>query len=271
MQIALLLVACAGAVNAAAGVLEVDLVFPRNETYAPTAAFPVIFAYRNSELAPFLNTQLSLAISEGWDLYSSPNRVSAPYDMRWANFSSNDPYFELRVFTSFNKEGTWRLDWSLSWDDCTNETWNREVDVISHNTARTIMFTIKNSAQEVDLVAATNNRNCSEEDAVVINIDRTLEVPSIHWDGVGGICASVASNASNASTTPLTTPTPTPCQVKFDSAEAASMSSSMAARLCQASPNCTSTDDDKNTGQRLTGSLTAGWAAAVGALVHFLV
>ncbi|KAK4155344.1 hypothetical protein C8A00DRAFT_13646 [Chaetomidium leptoderma] len=40
-----------GAIVNAAGVLEVDLVFPRNETYAPPTYMPVIFAFRNPELA----------------------------------------------------------------------------------------------------------------------------------------------------------------------------------------------------------------------------
>jgi hypothetical protein len=32
-------------VGASSGVVEVDLIFPRNETYAPTAYLPIIFAF----------------------------------------------------------------------------------------------------------------------------------------------------------------------------------------------------------------------------------
>ena len=41
MQAALLLAACAGAVNAALGVMEISLVFPRNETCEPLARYRI--------------------------------------------------------------------------------------------------------------------------------------------------------------------------------------------------------------------------------------
>lgn len=40
-----------GAIVSASGVLEVDLVFPHNDTYAPTEWFPIVFAFQNAELA----------------------------------------------------------------------------------------------------------------------------------------------------------------------------------------------------------------------------
>ncbi|KAA8649670.1 uncharacterized protein ATNIH1004_002341 [Aspergillus tanneri] len=49
-----------GAIVGASGVLEVDLVFPRNETYAPTDYFPVVFALQNAERARYLKSQLKL-------------------------------------------------------------------------------------------------------------------------------------------------------------------------------------------------------------------
>jgi hypothetical protein len=32
--------------------VEVDLIFPRNDTYAPSALFPIVFAFQNAALAP---------------------------------------------------------------------------------------------------------------------------------------------------------------------------------------------------------------------------
>ncbi|THC87758.1 hypothetical protein EYZ11_012793 [Aspergillus tanneri] len=52
-----------GAIVGASGVLEVDLVFPRNETYAPTDYFPVVFALQNAERARYLKSQLKLQSS----------------------------------------------------------------------------------------------------------------------------------------------------------------------------------------------------------------
>jgi hypothetical protein len=56
-----------GIINAAepavaAGVVEIDLVFPRNETYAPTQWMPVVFAVRNTELARYLIPSMSYSV-----------------------------------------------------------------------------------------------------------------------------------------------------------------------------------------------------------------
>ena len=54
-----LLAACMGTIINASDILEVDLLFPRNETYAPTNRFPVVFAFQNSKRARYLNPQIS--------------------------------------------------------------------------------------------------------------------------------------------------------------------------------------------------------------------
>jgi hypothetical protein len=38
---------------------------------------------------------------------------SLSYYMRWANFSSNDPYYELRVM-NLDQEVRWQLFWDVS-------------------------------------------------------------------------------------------------------------------------------------------------------------
>ena len=45
-------------VQAAGGIVEVDLVFPRNETYR-TSAIPILFAIQNSALAVPLTLRIS--------------------------------------------------------------------------------------------------------------------------------------------------------------------------------------------------------------------
>jgi hypothetical protein len=49
------------------GVIEVDLLFPHNETCAPTEYMPLVFAFQNPEMAPLFGI-----------------------DMRWTNFSSSN-------------------------------------------------------------------------------------------------------------------------------------------------------------------------------------
>jgi hypothetical protein len=196
MQPAWILLFFLSGVNAAAGVVEVDLVFPRNETYVPTSTFPIIIAFQNSGLAPFLNPQIYVDIM---NLDDDRGHAKSPsYDMRWANFSSSDPYHKLRVL-NFDKEGRWALAWEVSWDGCTEEslaTSSGYKNIMHNKTRRAMIFTTRNAAQEVDLVSATNNRNFSEDQGVAISVTTTLPGPELYkWDhnNGNGICASLAS------------------------------------------------------------------------------
>ncbi|PGH11757.1 hypothetical protein AJ80_07018 [Polytolypa hystricis UAMH7299] len=59
----LLLLACAGTtVQAASGNLEIDLIFPQNDTYSPQPIIPVAFAFQNSALAGFLQPRVNFII-----------------------------------------------------------------------------------------------------------------------------------------------------------------------------------------------------------------
>ncbi|RYP18678.1 hypothetical protein DL765_003813 [Monosporascus sp. GIB2] len=245
------LVACMGPIIDAAGVLEVDLVFPRNDTYAPTPDMPVVFAFQNAELARFLNPYISYKI-RNWDDSSWNDSVSFHHDLSWTNWSSHDPYFVYHYFDEFNTEGRWWLTWTVSWQSC-DEGWLSDPFVqsnhrrmISNSSSWSNLFTTENSGQEVDLVAATTNKPCPEELGVAINVtDKTMEVPYwVDWSG-GETCAVVAP--------PTLTPTPDPCRVKIDSAVVASISASVLATQCKSlypPANCPA-EDDKSAAQRL--------------------
>jgi hypothetical protein len=133
-------------------------------------------------------------------------------------------------------------------------------------TSRWMVFTTKASGKEVDLVAATTNRNCSEDEGVAISIAATLSVPyNVDWEynNGNGTCASMAS----------TTPAPTPCQVKFDSIAASSMSSSITSRDCAATrrpgDSCPS-DKGKNAATQLTGKAAVCLTAVFGVLTYIV-
>ena len=58
--------------RAAAGVVEIDVVFPRNnQTYAPTSHFPIVFAVQNPDLARHLDPFINSFIHNGSDLGGS--------------------------------------------------------------------------------------------------------------------------------------------------------------------------------------------------------
>jgi hypothetical protein len=269
MQAVWLLLACLGAVNAASGAVEVDLVFPRNDTYAPSSTFPFIVAFQNPGLAPFLNLGLSLSIRNLSDVAREQGEKYPSYDMRWANFSSSDPYYELRVL-NFDKEATWIVTWDVSWDSCTKDSLDGMKPgkpITTNTTDRWMIFTTKASGKEVDLFATTTSRNCSENEGVAISIADTLPVPPrIDWkyNNGNGTCASMA----------FTTPAPSPCNIQFDSVAASSMSSAITSRNCAATrrpgDSCPFDKAKSAAGQR-TGLATVALAVVFGVLGYTIV
>ena len=57
------LLASVAAVHAASGLVEVDLMFPQNDTYAPTPILPVVWTIRGADgLAAYLHPHLQYSI-----------------------------------------------------------------------------------------------------------------------------------------------------------------------------------------------------------------
>ncbi|KAF2449248.1 hypothetical protein P171DRAFT_315371, partial [Karstenula rhodostoma CBS 690.94] len=84
------------------GVLELDLVFPRNETYAPEALFPLTFA---------------------------------------RNYSSYNPYFKYHSIRTFSGEGHWQIAWEVSYTNCSRDrmpgmSFNRTSYVLTFTTKK---------------------------------------------------------------------------------------------------------------------------------------
>ncbi|KAK1779164.1 hypothetical protein QBC45DRAFT_412367 [Copromyces sp. CBS 386.78] len=246
--------------NAAdSGILEVDLLFPRNETYAPTEWMPFVFAFGNAKLAKYLAPTISY---EGWNISAGANYSQGAgfsyshNNLQWANWSSQDPYF-VHHFHADLPEGIWRLDWEFWYFPC-NEDWTDLTSagdpILRNRTLHSITFTIKEGGQAVDLVAATaDDKTCPKENAAAIEVTgKTLGVPPSE-KMPDDTCVVVASPQ----------PSPTPCQVKVDSAVAASMTASLRADLC----NSANPPDDcpkDNAAQRLAVAGVACLAAAVG-------
>lgn len=266
------LLACAGVAQVASaesGVVEIDLVFPRNnQTFAPTSRFPIVFGYQHPELASTLLTNIEISV---WNEDKEEGAVLDTYhDMRWANFTSRDPYLNSAYYKDiFNTEGHWYLKWSVTWDSCTKEslgvTTYRDHRIMTNTTGGAIYFTTSSSAPEMDLVAATDNKDCSKDMGVAIDVTETLDVPSwVDWRG-GETCASVASS----------TRAPEPCRVKIDPSAASSMAASMTAQACYMEiPGPEDIDcplpEEKSIAYQLAVGGTASLAAAIG-VIGYLV
>ncbi|KAH7153249.1 hypothetical protein EDB81DRAFT_451254 [Dactylonectria macrodidyma] len=231
------ILACSRSVDAAinaSGIFEVDLMFPRNDTYAPTSLLPVVFAFQNPKLMQYITPYVSFGVMEYPE--DGPYIVSRVWGYPWGNISGEDPvtvynslpdpFFSYKAYTDdFNIEGTWVLDWIVGRDDCTTESLSLNSSNFMRNTrSGSVVFTTKNSSQAVDLVSS--NQTCSGYSGVAINITHTLQIPSSaqeHWQGAGEICGVVASS----------TPSANPCRVEIDAEVASSMSSSMESGACR--------------------------------------
>jgi len=86
------------------GTVEFDVVFPRNDTYAPVDLMPIIFAIQNPKavepLMPSIQWNIGrVGVSEDW------LDTGLVDDLIWANFSTN-PYFIVLSTDKLNfKEG----------------------------------------------------------------------------------------------------------------------------------------------------------------------
>ncbi|KAK4250989.1 hypothetical protein C7999DRAFT_38120 [Corynascus novoguineensis] len=139
--------ACLGIVAEPAGVLEVDLVFPRHETCEPTPYMPVAFGFRDGELARRLRPTISVRIRNTVNLDNFEGYLETPVTVNW---TSNEPNFVYTVFQStFATEGSWMMSWDVSWT--------------SLRATRLSNFVMKKGGKAVDLVAiTTNNETCTE-------------------------------------------------------------------------------------------------------------
>lgn len=145
--------------------VEVDLVFPRNESYSPPADwFPIVFAVQNTSSAELLNLHMFYDIRMNNDVN---NQTTFTHDFRWANWSgSADPYFAYQYVRNLLTTGPWSVAWELRWQSCDEEAlanmqWSSGYyyqSLWNHHYSGLLFFTIDDtSPQDVDLVATTAN------------------------------------------------------------------------------------------------------------------
>ncbi|KAF7547587.1 hypothetical protein G7Z17_g7615 [Cylindrodendrum hubeiense] len=241
------------------GIIEVDLVFPRNDTYAPFPLLPVVFGFRNTELLKFIYARVKFYGRPYDNDNITADGISATWNLLGTNYSANDPYFEYYAYPRiFNTEGIWEIAWELVWNTCTAESLSRDdgAHFYTNYLSGSVVFTTKNSSQEIDFAASTNNKTCSKSVGAAVNITDTLEVPSgSEWFG-GDTCAIAGF-----------LPTPSPCEITIDDATASSMSSSITSAACVfPTPPISCPSDDQSGAPRLAVGGMACLAAAFGGL-----
>ncbi|KAI0182680.1 hypothetical protein EV127DRAFT_449051 [Xylaria flabelliformis] len=210
--------------------LEVDIVFPRNDTYAPVDAFPFVAAIQNNFLTQFLEFEMVLL----WVLLHIVNE-SVSIDS--GSFETNPPAYDdqrylVSATTKLNStEGRFALYWKLYVNNCSvanvNANGTSTVDNLYASYSNTTYFTLQNAAQPPDLVAATSPDICASTVAVVLNITGYTPVP-----GVMPIPGLSPEEQLQCPVIRNATVSPTPCSVRFNQTQAASFSARATAVAC---------------------------------------
>ncbi|KAI3011153.1 hypothetical protein CBS147346_1354 [Aspergillus niger] len=249
--------------------VEVDLVFPRNETYSPTDYFPFVFAVQNTDRAELLNIQISYFIRKSNDLKDRDDQLLGVHDFRWTNWSgSADPYFAYKyIHNCFNTSSHWLVQWELRWQSCDVEALtngHRGGGISDHFYTWTRDFTIDNSTpKEVDLVSATANDTCpGSRNAIVINVTNTvMSSPSSLNTAGRDTCVVVANTTASP-----TTSNPDPCRLAIDKDTAESMASVQHHRLCDGLNPPDDCPKEDNDAPRLAVLGLSSFLTAIGAL-----
>ncbi|KAL0466563.1 hypothetical protein QR685DRAFT_99617 [Neurospora intermedia] len=199
--------------------VEVDLIFPRNDTYAPSTLFPIVFAFQNAALAPSLDPSLDLLL---WDSTFS-HADDYTVKLKSTNFT-NEPTFVYTYISTLNTTAdgaptSYMLSWELGARNCSH------FGVIGGGfRSLGVTFTIANGAPEPDLVGATaNSALCTDASYFAFNLTGTVDVYPAQYDGRNS-CA-VLSDVQ-----PLVDGDP--CAVHVDSATASSISAALTATAC---------------------------------------
>ncbi|KUL87888.1 hypothetical protein ZTR_03239 [Talaromyces verruculosus] len=169
---------------ASPGILEVDALFPRNETYTPQAAMPIVLAVQNPSLLRPLGAIFSWDLWEG-DNYSSPGSIQqGAFDVKSMDFISNNTALITEFINTISyPDGYWTLYWSLQIDTCLqhgNSSFQHFQPIYVNSST---VFTISKTGQAPNVVAATSSDTCGSASAFAFNATSFEEFEFCGWLG----------------------------------------------------------------------------------------
>lgn len=198
--------------------IEFDVVFPRNDTYAPAAIFPIIFAVQNYKDAVAFHPSLSwhlgkMGSSDGWldDVYDD---VMQPYQAL-ANITGDPRYYVYWTdkLNGTKAEGQYSLLWAFVTLNCSStRDWSGPLSWTETNT----LFTIKEGAKAPDLVAKPGV--CPTQGVTLRASEEFHMEPSAKFPGLSR-CARVTDEQ----------PPTDPCRANMNEAVASNISAMLAA------------------------------------------
>ncbi|KAK1831980.1 hypothetical protein QBC39DRAFT_349871 [Podospora conica] len=273
----------------ASSLFEVDVVFPRNATYAPSSRFPIVLAFKNSELAKNLRPVVRSNVWNG----TKPREqsVGTPLLLTPTTWNiTSDESVSLRVYTIDLSQNEGQHGYLLWWsykrcnDDIgspprgsNGDMTQADYPVISDTSGDervNVWFTINKDAPKLDLVAATSDeRAClaqpQPQPGVTVTLGQTREYPAFTPSGL-----AVVTEAGTCEVQPVfeALTDSSPCRVRIDAAASTSIAALLDEPHCQRTPRPAECSKPKENaaGQLLAAAMVASLTAAFGG-VGFLL
>ncbi|GFP58989.1 hypothetical protein TASIC1_0011035600 [Trichoderma asperellum] len=183
---------------------EVDLLFPRNETYAPSWLMPIVFAVQNPPLTvPPLSASIEWAVWEGNDT-GSPGSARAGFgDVAATNPAPSNPnLLSVAVNTISYPEGVWTLAWYVQYDTCGGPRRGENF---------TTVFTVSKSGKAIDIEAATSSDTCGTAEAQAFNVTSPVQCGTLDPSPTTNPCAVTINSAAVSSISALAKATGAVC------------------------------------------------------------
>ncbi|KAL1891066.1 hypothetical protein Sste5346_007891 [Sporothrix stenoceras] len=244
--------------------VEVDVVFPRNETYAPSAVFPIVFAIQNPALAPSLDPGFQFEL---WQNIAHNNSLDLPnIDLGSTNFTNatGSVYvytYALNINTTSNGADAstqYNLAWSFSAGNCSaSSTDSTEASSFGGGFVfNNVIFTIAKEGGVAPSINTTDSSSCKDLSYLAFNLTGTLTVPdpAKQWDGHSS-CAVFSDSTPNPASG-------NPCAATANASVAASILAGAKSSACAAATPAISCPAKSAAGTivPMTGRMAGAWA-----------
>ncbi|CBF89339.1 hypothetical protein AN0510.2 [Aspergillus nidulans FGSC A4] len=259
---------------------EINLIFPREGTFAPMHSMPVVFAIQNPSVAKELHATIQYGVRPKG---GGSNETVWSYSDELANVPANaTTYFSsTSLGNMLNTTGSWEFFWNLYWLNCSQSNdpayydskypWVLGADGLNQDavldgfhlssylvTAKYLFFDTKEGGTAVNLTTLTSDNQCSEASGFVVPaLVNTLDIPRDFPDhnSLPSTCAQLANSTSTSATKA------SPCRVSISPEAEASI---LADAECHNTLFPTSGCPDKTPGDDVAAGLDHGravWAA----------
>lgn len=157
--------------------VQVDLIFPKNETYAPTGYFPMVFAVRNFQVAKPLEFDVYGSIKNhreytyqlddatlgvDYDYWRFPGRYQG--FRLWRESRDADPIFFINSITNITNgtDTRFHVGWRVDMDNCTEPD---DLDIpVRENSRGNVLF--RSEEQRLEFSVAPDGKVPDIEEAI---------------------------------------------------------------------------------------------------------